>query len=96
MYTYRNLNCIVSILGKTVVVSAIGKTKRVSHTQLKSSFGLNSPLKSNVLFEQHSEKQALMELNTCSGMIDLVARELLGPIHDHFSQNFSPRVILLA
>ena len=96
MYIYRNLNCNVSILGKTVVVSAIGKTKRVSHTQLKSSFGLNSPLKSNVLFEQHSEKQALMELNTCSGMIDLVARELLGLIHDHFFQNFSPQVILLA
>ena len=96
MYMYRNLNCIVSILGKTVVVSAIGKTKRVSHTQLKSSFGLNSPLKSNVVFGQHSEKQALMELNTCSGMIDLVARELLGLIDDKFFQNFSPRVILLA
>ena len=92
MYIYRNLNCIVSILGKTVVVLAIGETKRVSHTQLKSSFGLNSPLKSNLVFgrHSHSEKQAVMELNTCSGMIDLVARELLGLIHDHFFQNFFP------
>lgn len=56
-------------LGNTVVITRPGpKTPRLSRSKLKGFLGPRSSFAAEVTFSSFSDDQAILELETCSGM----------------------------